>query len=80
MAHNKFLHRSRARKGVAKAFSVSNLTSALPKIYKKLDEAIAIVSKYAAEKKAFDVDLLGVDLTLDFIASSMLGMVIGRAY
>ena len=59
------------RKSHAGSFSLSNLSMKLPSIHSKLSELKRIVKSFAKEGKPFDLDLLGVDLTMDLLTSTM---------
>ena len=60
-----------ARKGVASSFAMKNLALTLPRLHNKLDQLIAILDDLALTKKAFSSELIGIDLTLDFLMTSM---------
>lgn len=59
------------RKSHAGSFSLTNLTVKLPQIHSKLTELKKILKSHAKEAKVFDLDLLGVDLTMDLLTSTM---------
>ena len=60
-----------ARKGVATSFSVKNLSLTLPRLHKTLDDVMGLLDGFAAMKKEFSCELIGIDLTLDFLMTSM---------
>ena len=60
-----------ARKGVAASFSMKNLALTLPRLHKKLDDVISLLNQFAADKKEFPCGLVGIDLILDFLMTSM---------
>ena len=59
------------RKSHAGSFSLSNLSMKLPMIHSKLAELRQILKSHAQEGKSFDLDMMGVDLTMDILTSTM---------
>lgn len=63
-----------ARKGVAGSFSLSNLNLKLPHIHQQLEVTQSSLRQFAKEKIPFDLDYVGVDLTMNILVATMFAM------
>ena len=60
-----------ARKNLAKAFSLTALTSTLPQFDTKLQRLIAVFEEAAGNKKSVDISAVMLSFTFDFLTCSM---------
>ena len=60
-----------ARKHVVNSFSFTNLNLKISSIHQHLQEIHSTLSKFADERTSFDLDIVGVDLTMNILISTM---------